>query len=63
MNNEIQMKTLSRRAMPLKTASALGPASLLTLSNSSHANPFRQGESGAMLKGRTIRRQPRISIK
>jgi hydroxypyruvate isomerase len=51
-NNEIQVKTLSRRAMLLKTAGGLGAASLLALSDSSHANPLWQEASGAKLKGR-----------
>ncbi|HEU0176791.1 MAG TPA: TIM barrel protein [Blastocatellia bacterium] len=52
MSNEIQINNLSRRAMLLKTATGLGAASLLTLSNPSYANPLWQGESGAKLKGR-----------
>jgi hydroxypyruvate isomerase len=51
-NNEIQVKTVSRRAMLLKTAGALGAASLVALSDSSHANPLWQEASGAKLKGR-----------
>src|SRR5215813_6685056 len=51
-NNEIQVKTLSRRAMLLKTAGGLGAASLVALSDSSHANPLWQEASGAKLKGR-----------
>ena len=51
-NNEIQVKTLSRRAMLLKTAGGLGAASLVALSDSSHANPLWQETSGAKLKGR-----------
>jgi hypothetical protein len=39
-NNEIQVKTLSRRSMLLKTAGALGAASLVALSDSSRANPL-----------------------
>jgi len=50
-NNEIQVKTLSRRAMLLKTAGGLGAASLVALSDSSHANPLWQEASGAKLKG------------
>ncbi len=52
MNNEIKVKSLSRRAMLLKTAGGLGAASLVALSNSSRANPFWQEASGAKLKGR-----------
>jgi hydroxypyruvate isomerase len=51
-NNEIQVKTLSRRAMLLKTAGGLGAASLVALSDSSHANPLWQEASDAKLKGR-----------
>ena len=51
-NNEIQVKTLSRRAMLLKTAGGLGAASLVALSNSSHAGALWQEASGAKLKGR-----------
>jgi hydroxypyruvate isomerase len=51
-NNELLMKTLSRRAMLLKTAGGLGAASLVALSDSSHANPLWQEASGAKLKGR-----------
>jgi len=51
-NNEIQVKTLSRRAMLLKTAGGLGAASLLALSDPSHANPLWQEALGAKLKGR-----------
>ncbi|MBO0801372.1 MAG: hydroxypyruvate isomerase, partial [Blastocatellia bacterium] len=50
--NSIQAQTLSRRAMLLKTAGGLGTASLLTLSNSSYANPLWQSASGAKLNGR-----------
>jgi hydroxypyruvate isomerase len=52
MINKIQMKTLSRRAMLLKTASGLGAASLVALSDSSYGRPLRQDSSGARLKGR-----------
>jgi hydroxypyruvate isomerase len=52
MNNEIHMKTLSRRAMLLKTAGGLGAASLVALSDSSHALPLWQDSSGPRLKGR-----------
>jgi len=51
-NNEIQVKTLSRRAMLLKTAGGLGAASLVALSESSHASSLWQEASGAKLKGR-----------
>jgi len=51
-NNEIHAKTLSRRAMLLKTAGGLGAASLLALSDSSHANPLWQEASGGKLKGK-----------
>jgi hydroxypyruvate isomerase len=51
-NNEIQVKTLSRRAMLLKAAGGLGAASLLALSDPSHASPLWQEASGAKLKGR-----------
>jgi hydroxypyruvate isomerase len=51
-NNGIQVKTLSRRAMLLKTAGGLGAASLLALSDSSHAHPLWQEASGVKLKGR-----------
>jgi len=51
-NNEIQVKALSRRAMLLKTASGLGAASLVALSDSSHANPLWQEAPGAKQKGR-----------
>lgn len=51
-NNEIQVKTLSRRAMLLKTAGGLGAASIIALSDSSHANQLWQEASGARLKGR-----------
>src|SRR5262245_9610490 len=50
--NETHVKTLSRRAMLLKTASGLGAASLLALSDSSYAVPLWQSASGAKLKGR-----------
>jgi hydroxypyruvate isomerase len=52
MSNDIHMKTLSRRAMLLKTAGGLGAASLVALSDSSHARPLWQDSSGARLKGR-----------
>ena len=52
MSNDIQMKTLSRRAMLLKTAGGLGAASLVALSDSSHGRPLWQDSSGARLKGR-----------
>jgi hydroxypyruvate isomerase len=52
MSKDIQMKTLSRRAMLLKTAGGLGAASLVALSDSSHACPLWQDSSGARLKGR-----------
>jgi hydroxypyruvate isomerase len=52
MSNDIQMKTLSRRAMLLKTAGGLGAASLVALSDSSHGRPLWQDTSGARLKGR-----------
>ena len=52
MSNDIQMKTLSRRAMLLKTAGGLGAASLVALSDSSHARPLWQDSSGPRLKGR-----------
>src|SRR5262245_64423168 len=52
MNNEIQVKTWSRRAMLLKAAGGLGAASLIALSDSSHANSLWQEASGAKLKGR-----------
>jgi hydroxypyruvate isomerase len=52
MSNDIQMKTLSRRAMLLKTAGGLGAASLVALSDSSHGSPLWQDSSGARLKGR-----------
>ena len=42
MSNDIQMKTLSRRAMLLKTAGGLGAASLVALSDSSP--PARSGK-------------------
>jgi hydroxypyruvate isomerase len=51
-NNEILVKTLSRRAMLVKTAGGLGAASIIALSDSSHANPLWQEASGAKLKGR-----------
>jgi hydroxypyruvate isomerase len=51
-NNELLMKTLSRRAMLLKTAGGLGAASIIALSDSSQANPRWQEASGAKLKGR-----------
>jgi hypothetical protein len=50
--NRIQARTLSRRAMLLKTAGSLGTASLLTLSNSSYGDPLWQSASGAKLNGR-----------
>jgi hydroxypyruvate isomerase len=52
MSNDIQMKTLSRRAMLLKTAGGLGAASIVALSDSSHAGPLWQDSSGPRLKGR-----------
>jgi hydroxypyruvate isomerase len=52
MSNDIHMKTLSRRAMLLKTAGGLGAASLVALSDSSHGSPLWQDSSGARLKGR-----------
>jgi hydroxypyruvate isomerase len=52
LNNEIQVKTFSRRAMLLKAAGGLGAASLVALSDSSHANSLWQEASGAKLKGR-----------
>jgi hydroxypyruvate isomerase len=51
-NNEIQVKTLSRRAMLLKTAGGFGAASLVALSDPSHASPLWQDAPGARLKGR-----------
>src|SRR5215470_15746988 len=51
-NNEIQVKTLSRRAMLLKTAGGLGAASLLALSDSSSAASLWQSASSVKLKGR-----------
>jgi hydroxypyruvate isomerase len=52
MSNDIHMKTLSRRAMLMKTAGGLGAASLVALSDSSHGSPLWQDSSGARLKGR-----------
>ncbi len=52
MINEIQKKTLSRRAMLLKTAGGLGAASLVALSDSSLARTLWQDASGPRLKGR-----------
>src|SRR5262249_1847896 len=52
LSNETQVKTLSRRSMLLKTASGLGAASLLALSDSSFAGPLWQSASVAKLKGR-----------
>jgi len=51
-NNEILVNTLSRRAMLMKTAGGLCAASIVALSDSSHANPLWQEASGAKLKGR-----------
>ena len=52
LSNETQVKTLSRRSMLLKTASGLGAASLLALSDPDFANPLWQNASSGKLKGR-----------
>jgi hydroxypyruvate isomerase len=50
--DNIQTKTLSRRAMLLKSAGGLGAAALFTLSDPVYANLLRQGATGAKLNGR-----------
>src|SRR5215510_1245690 len=52
LSNKSNVNTLSRRSMLLKTASGLGAASLIALSDSSSASPLWQGVSSGKLKGR-----------